>query len=494
MKIIFVYPQWTGKLGLISGYFARRAGGIIPPLNLGLLAALAREGGHECSIIDAEIDRINQDELVNKVVEENPDLVAVTGMSPFFHLTKKFSTALKNKRPDFKILLGGQHLTIQREEAFHECFDYAYCGECENQFIPLLECIEKNKPLDEIKGLYYRDDNHKILYTGENTYIRDLDSLPFPARDLLPQHKYKLGTLEGRKNFTSILTMRGCPWHCIFCASDKLNTTLVSKRSPDDVIEEIKQVVNEYGIRHFLFMDDVLTLYFKDHLKIICEKLIEENIKITFEGSTRANLIKEDQVKLMVEAGLIRLSFGLETVDSEMRKTMKKQVPLKHYSEANRILNKYNVEATNSVMLGLPGETRKTVQKTLDFLSDDKNVKMANFAIAIPYPGTEFHDIASSGRKGMELISDDFSEYKRYGSAVTNVGDLSADDLVDLQNEGFVSIYSKPHRWKSVIKKNGIFGGVLMLLRVVKLILSKRFKIIKQIKYKPLFIRRVPKW
>ena len=241
-------------------------------------------------------------------------------------------------------------------------------------------------------------------------------------------------------------------------------------------------------------MDDVLTLYFKDHLKIICEKLIEENIKITFEGSTRANLIKEDQVKLMVEAGLIRLSFGLETVDSEMRKTMKKQVPLKYYSDANRILNKYNVEATNSVMLGLPGETRETIQKTLDYLRNDSEVKMANFAIAIPYPGTEFHEIASGGHQGMELISDDFSEYKRYGSAVTNVGDLSADDLVDLQNEGFVSIYTKPSRWKSVIKKNGIFGGVLMLLRVVKLILAKHFKIFKQIKLKPLFIRRIPKW
>ena len=352
--------------------------------------------------------------MVNKVGEENPDLVAVTGMSPFFHLTKKFSEALKEVRPDLTILLGGQHLTIQRQQAFHKCFDYAYCGECENQFVPLLDCIEKNKPLDEIKGLYYRDDKGEVLYTGENTYIRDLDSLPFPARDLLPQHKYKIGTLEGRKNFTSILTMRGCPWHCIFCASDKLNTTLVSKRSPDDVIEEIKQVVNEYGIRHFLFMDDVLTLYFKDHLKIICEKLIEENIKITFEGSTRANLIKEDQVKLMVEAGLIRLSFGLETVDSEMRKTMKKQVPLKYYSNANRILNKYNVEATNSVMLGLPCETRETIQKTLDYLRNDSEVKMANFAIAIPYPGTEFHEIASGGHQGMDLISDDFSEYKRY--------------------------------------------------------------------------------
>ena len=494
MKIIFVYPQWTGKLGLISGYFARKAGGIIPPLNLGLLAAIARKDGHDCSIIDAEIDRINEDDLVTKVAEENPDLVALTGMSPFFHLSKSFATSLKKVNSNLKILLGGQHFTIMGDKAFHRCFDYAYTGECENQLLPLLEKIEKKQSFDNIKGLYYRTKNGKVKFTGSNIYIRDLDSLPFPARDLLPIHKYKIGTLKGRKNFTSILTMRGCPWHCIFCASDKLNTTLVSKRSAESVVEEIKYVIDNFGIRHFLIMDDVITLYFKDHLGIICEKLIEENIKITFEGSTRANLIKEEYVKLMAEAGLIRLSFGLDTVDSEMRKTMKKQVPLKYYSEANRILNKYNVEATNSVMIGLPGETRETVQKTLDYLRHDSEVKQANFAIAIPYPGTEFNAISQAGQHGMEIISDDFSDYKRYGSAVTNVGELSAQDLVDLQNEGFVSIYSKPNRWKSVIKKNGWFGGLLMLMRVLKLILNKRIRFLKKIEFKLPAKFGVPKW
>jgi radical SAM superfamily enzyme YgiQ (UPF0313 family) len=493
MKIIFIYPRWTGSYGLISGYFARKSGGIVPPLNLGLLAAIARQGGHDVSIIDAEIDRINEEDLVTKVIEENPDLVALTGMSPFFHLSKSFATSLKKVNSNLKILLGGQHFTIEGEKTFYKCFDYGYCGECENQLLPLLEGIENRGDLSNILGLYYRN-GKEVIYTGPNTYIRDLDSLPFPARDLLPMQKYKIGTLKGRLNFTTIHSMRGCPWHCIFCASDQLNTTLVTMRSPESIIGEIKQVINNFGIKHFLFTDDVLTLYFDDHLRKICEKLIEEDIKITFEGSTRANLIKEEMIELMSEAGLIRLSFGLETVDTEMRKTMKKQVPLKYYSEANRILNKYNVEALNSVMVGLPGETRETIKLTLDFLEHDKNVKQANFAIAVPYPGTEFHSMAIDGEHNMELLTDDFSEYKRYGSAVTNVGELSSQDLVDLQNEGFVSIYSKSHRWRPMIKRNGWFGGVLMLLRVSKLILNKRFKIIKQIKFKPLFNKRVPKW
>ena len=223
MKITFIWLRWTGDYGLISGYFARKSGGIVMPLNLTLLASIARKAGHEVSIIDAEIDRIDEDDLVKRIVKENPDLVALTGMSPFFHLSKSFAESLKKVNPKQKILIGGQHLTIQGKKSFHECFDYGYSGECENQLVPFLNALEKNTSFKNVKGIYYRDKD-KVMYTGENKYIRDLDSLPFPARELLPMHKYKIGTLQGRLNFTPILTMRGCPWHCIFCASDKLNT------------------------------------------------------------------------------------------------------------------------------------------------------------------------------------------------------------------------------------------------------------------------------
>ena len=494
MKILVVYPRWTGSYGLISGYFARKSGGVIPPLNLALIAAIAREGGYDVSVIDAEILRIDENDLVNMVVEEQPDLVAMTGTSPFFHTTKSFAVALKRVDPSIKILVGGQHITIDGKKAFYDCFDYGYNGECENQLLKLFNKIEQGKPPYGVKGVYYRTKTGRISYTGPNTYLRDLDSLPFPARSLLPYDKYKIGTLHGRLPFTSIQTMRGCPWHCIFCASDKLNTTAVSMRSPESVIEEIKHVVDNFGIKHFFIVDDVLTLYFDNHLKKICEYILEEKLDITFEGSTRANLIDEENVELMAEAGLIRLSFGLETVDTEMRKTMKKQVPLNWYSKANRILNKYDVEASNSVMIGLPGETRETIKKTLDFLENDPYVKQANFAIAVPYPGTEFHTIASQGEQGMELLTNDFSEYRRYGTSVTNVGELSAQDLVDLQNQGFVSVYSKPHRWGHVIKKNGYFGGFLMIIRVLKIVMSRYIKIFRNIRFRPIFRFKMPNW
>jgi anaerobic magnesium-protoporphyrin IX monomethyl ester cyclase len=265
-----------------------------------------------------------------------------------------------------------------------------------------------------------------------------------------------------------IQTTRGCPWKCIFCASEDLNTTRILRRSPESVVAEMKEVVEQYGIRHFFFVDDVLTLY-DEHILKICDLIEKENLKVTWEGSTRANLIEDAQAKRMAECGLIRMSFGLETVDTEMRKTMNKKVPLKYYVEANRILNKYNIEAMNSVMIGLPGESEETVRTLLKFLSENRAIKQANLAIAVPYPGTEFYQIAAAGEQKITLHTDDFSQYRRYGTAVTTVGDLTPKDLVELQNEGFVRIYAAPWRWGPMYGKHGIIGFILMFVRIAQM-------------------------
>jgi radical SAM superfamily enzyme YgiQ (UPF0313 family) len=120
-------------------------------------------------------------------------------------------------------------------------------------------------------------------------------------------------------------------------------------------------------------------------------------------------------------------------------------------------------------MIGLPGETRETIRATLKWVRESRDIKQANLAIAIPYPGTEFHEMAVSGQHGVELLSQDFSKYMRYGNAVTKVGELTSQDLVDLQNEGFVTIYSAPWRWKPVWKKHGLLGFALQMVRVFRL-------------------------
>lgn len=245
-------------------------------------------------------------------------------------------------------------------------------------------------------------------------------------------------------------------------------------KSPKYVVEEMCEIADNWPfITHLYIVDDVLT-FWPEHIIEICDRMDAEGLKFTFESSTRANLVNDKLIARLARSGLIRLSFGLETIDPKMRVTMGKKIPIEAYPVANRICTQNGVEAMNSLMIGLPGETKETIQATLEWVANQRDIKQANLAIAIPYPGTEFHEMAVSGQHGVELLSQDFSEYLRYGNAVTNVGDLTAQDLIDKQNEGFVMIYSKPWRWLPVWRKHGTLGFLLQMYRVFKL-WKKRF-------------------
>jgi len=471
MKVLFLYPLWTGEYKGISGYFARKSGGTYIPYNLALLAAITEQTGHEAKIIDGELEKISLAEIVKRTKLYNPDIIVLTGMTPFYNIAVECAALLKSNNIKSDICVGGPHLTIMAEKAFNKEFDFAFVGDGEESWIKFLEAKENKTSFDNVPGLLYREKG-EVKKVKRAHSSKDLDSYPMAAYHLVDMGKYKIGTLKGKLPFTSIMTFRGCPWKCIFCASDQLETTRILKRSIKSVVDEIQHIVETYNVRHFMVLDDVLTLVRKRSVEF-CNEIIKRNLNITFEGSTRANLLDEELIILMKKAGLIRLSFGLETVDEDMRKTMNKKVPLESYTAANALLNKYNIEALNSVMIGLPGETENNVWKTLNFLSKSKDVKQANFAIATPYPGTKFHDMATKGEGGMKLLSNNFTEYKRYGQAVTKVNNLGPQDLVRLQNEGFVSIYSKYWRWWPVIKKHGIIGLALTFYRMLKMISDK---------------------
>ena len=471
MKVLFLYPLWTGETKGISKYFAKTSGGTYIPYNLALLAAITEKAGHEAKIIDGELEKISLEEIVKRSVEYNPDIVVLTGMTPFYNIAVECAGLLKEKNLKASICVGGPHTTIMQEKAFNKEFDFGFVGDGEESWMKFLDAKESKINFNEVPGLMYRE-NGTVKKVKRAHATKNLDEYPMAAYHLLKMGDYKIGTLNGRLPFTSIMTFRGCPWKCIFCASDALDTTRILKRSIKSVVDEMQHIVEKYNVRHFMVLDDVLTLVRKRTVEF-CNEIINRKLNITFEGSTRANLLDEELVALMKKAGLSRLSFGLETVDEDMRKTMNKKVPLEAYTQSNALLNKYNVEALNSVMIGLPGETEENVWKTLNFLSKSKEVKQANFAIATPYPGTKFHEMAEKGEGGMKLLSNNFTEYKRYGQAVTKVNNLGPDDLVRLQNEGFVSIYSKYWRWLPVLKRHGVIGLLLTFVRMFKMIKDK---------------------
>lgn len=490
MKIVFGYPAWTGEYGLF-GHFAKR-NSTWPPLNLALLAAVCEQAGHEAVILDAEANGWNKERLALEIIKAKPDVVGFTAYSPFFHLSADAAAEVKKLDATVPIIVGGPHVTIMKEKAMLPQFDYGFMGEAEDSLPEFLNYLSDEKRYSaptHIQGLLYRDVTKGFQSTGERWLVTEsmkkselvsahpLDRLPLPARHLLNMRHYKLGTPRGRNYFTSIQSARGCPWRCVFCCSDALKTTRYIMKSPRRFVEEMVDIALQFPyIKHLYIVDDVLT-FWPEHITRICD-LIDAFIPghFTFESSTRANLVDDKLIARLAKSGLIRLSFGLETIDPVMRQTMQKKVPIDDYPKANRICAQYGVEAMNSLMIGLPGETRQTVEATINWVSEQKDIKQANLAIAIPYPGTEFHEMAVTGSHGLKLLSEDFSDYLRYGNAVTDVGDLRAQDLIELQNWGFVKIYMQPWRWGPVWKKHGTLGFVLQAYRVMRLIWGRWFK------------------
>jgi radical SAM superfamily enzyme YgiQ (UPF0313 family) len=442
---------------------------------LAYLAASAENLGHEVMIIDAEAENMQCIEMVNKVVNFNPDLIGMTSTTPFFHFVEAAAKLIKESLPDTPILLGGPHITVLKEKAFKKCFDYGFIGEADKSFPAFLKNYIQGQDLSAVPGILFRD-GQNVKNTGDSAPVMDMDSLLPPAYHLLKMNRYKIGTLQGMKNFATIMTVRGCPFQCIFC-STKVFGKNVRRRSPELVVNEIKYIQKQYHINHFIFLDDTLTLY-REHILKICELIIKDNINITFEGSTRANLIDEELIVKLREAGMVRVSFGLESVDENIRKTMGKEVPLESYIIANRLTNKHGIETLNSCMIGLPGETKDSIKKTLSFLRDSREIKQANISIAVPYPGTELYDMATNGTHGLKLMVSDFSKFRRYNIAVMKVGDLLPEALIRFQNDAFASIYLAPWRWIPVLKKSGFLGLILTFQRLIISMASGRFELV----------------
>ncbi|MDO9334636.1 MAG: radical SAM protein, partial [Dehalococcoidales bacterium] len=401
-------------------------------------------------------------ETAQKVHNLRPDIVGITAVTPSYHIAKELAGAVK-ALDCVPVAVGGPHITILKEKAFDPIFDYAFVGEAERSWPLFLYYYRDKADFTSIKGILFRR-NGQVQFTGMPPMV-DVNYIPFPARHLLKMDQYRIGTLQGLKKFSLISASRGCPFSCTFCAAGILGKT-VRWRLAESVVDEMASVVQEFNIRHFQFADDNLTLN-RSYIWRLCD--LVKGLRITFEGCTRANLLDEELVRHMADCGLTRLYIGLESVDPVVRKLAgKDDVSLTSHWIANRLCKKYHVEVVNHIMLGLPGETRATAQATIDYVRKDRDIHDITLSIATPYPGTELLEMARRGEHGLRLVTEDYSQYYRYGSAVMGVNDLSPQDLVRLQNDGFAKIYLAPWRWRTLYKKTGLLGVLLTLVRLVR--------------------------
>lgn len=457
--ILLIAPGW----GHIYGPFhsLSRRFNFQPPLGLCYLASALKAAGHRTKIVDAEAQGLNAESVVRKALSGRWDAIGISATSPLYPAAVQLAIHLK-KQYHGPILLGGPHATILREDAFHAsgCFDYLVCGEAEKTIVSLINALASGENISKVPGLVMRD-NHDIIFTGHAVRESNLDHILFPDRsDLLPMNYLWSVPQCGMVPTTSVMFSRGCPFECTFCAQNDMYGRTVRYRSAENLLEELDELISTTPFRHFVFNDDTFTAD-RERIVKLAQGIMTRGFRITFECETRANLLDRELVALLRKAGLVRINIGIESGDPEILKTLKNGITLEAVRASLHLLKSFGIETRGSVMIGAPYERKETVLRTLRFVRELKDLDQPYVNIAAPYPGTIMREMALRGEGGTRLLSSDYGSLIRYGSAVMEVNDLTAADLVRLQAWGLRRAYLQPGRLWYNLKRAGLRAGIM---------------------------------
>ncbi len=357
------------------------AGLKLPPLGLGYLASVLREAGHRVRIFDLQVERHDMlDQEISKC-----DLVGITSESN--KIFRALDIANRARQQKKKVVMGGYHATFQDREILLESpVDYIVKGEGEYTFLELVRNLESGKGVSDIPGISYLLDG-AFHTTPIPPPPRDLDALPMPARDLLPLSKYWMTQIEGEP-LLNIVTSRGCPHACSFCASSSFAGRKWRTRSAENIIRELEQLYFDYGFKGFAFMDDNFTLQ-PERVEAITYSIKKSGMKIKWWCFSRVDTLLKNTslVQQMASTGLRMVYLGLESADPRALKAYRKCITTEVSKLAVDLLHSHGVKALGSFILGNINDTRTSIMKTVDY-AKKLNLDLAQFSALTPFPGT----------------------------------------------------------------------------------------------------------
>lgn len=414
------------------------------PLGLGYIAAVLRDAGHDVTLRDPEPQSLNLSGIRKKLVEESPEVVGITCATPNFGMACQIARITKQDT-DAVTVLGGVHASAVPEMILnnHPEFDIIAVGEGEYTMLDLCNTYNSNiVNLDEVKGIVFRK-NGLLHKTSPRPFISDVDKLPFPARDLVDLNKYRLQVhLDRGKTSTTMITSRGCPYRCTFCASHLTMGYKFRPHSPEYVVREIEHLIDNYGIELISFVDDTLTID-QERTKQICNLIIDREIDIDWFCFARVNTVSRELLELMKKAGCYCLLYGVESANKEVLKDIKKGITPNQSRKALKISNELGFKTEASFILGNPKDTRETIEETINFAIELKPV-IASFNRLVPYPGTEIFE--KYYRSKLETTND--NEWDNFVPKGVNVvvesKTLSKQDLQRYTVKAYSKFYLRP--------------------------------------------------
>lgn len=415
-------------------------GSELPPLGLAGLAAVLRSKGYIVKIIDAMAMRWDTARVVEAIKNFGADITGITSTTVSIYNASELARAIK-KEKNMPVLIGGPHVSAVAEETL-KCFpwfDVGVIGEGETTLFELLEFYNGAKRLEDIRGLAIRK-NGNIIFTGKREFIRDLDTLPLPAWDLLPPlAEFYQPAADSLNRFpsSSLVTSRGCPGKCIFCDRNVFGNHCRAF-SAEYVVGMIKELSDRFGIRDIFIHDDNF-LVFTKRTGAICELILKEDIHMSWSCMGRSDTVDTALFPLMKRAGCWQINYGLESGSHRVLDILDKSITLERMRKVVGATKKAGIRVKGLFMIGCFGETTETIKQTLKFIL---SLPLDDFHMTCftPFPGTE----AAQRAKEFGTYDPDWRKANLFTSVNFIPHGLSSNILEKNLKKAYLRFYLRP--------------------------------------------------
>jgi len=452
-EIVFVVPPFD-----FGGFY--KSYNKCPNLGIAILASVLEKNGYSVKIIDAFALELKKDEVLRRVLKEDPKIVGITSVTLNSDIAMGILRLVKEANERIATVYGGPHATFAYNSILDKEFiDYVVIGEGEYTMLELADLlIRKKGGQSKIKGISYRKDG-QITKTEPRPFVKDLDQLPFPAHHLLPMSAYRSNAyLDMKRKFFSVITSRGCPYNCIFCTTPKIWGKWRT-RSVKNVTEEILLLCEKYRVSQIFFKDDEFTVN-REKVEGICDFIIENNLDIIWECLGRVNDVDDRILEKMYKAGCRAISFGVETGYEEGLKRVRKGITLDQVRSAVDLTKKHGIMAITSFMLGFPWDGAEEMKKTIKFVRT-LNSDITEFNMLVPYLGTDMYELIKERKLFAEGLSSDLSNYSMHGKRpVIKTEHLTARQLRYWRGRAYLEVFFNPRYIYNSLKRSKNSGSV----------------------------------
>lgn len=452
---------------------------ILPPMGLAYIAALLRNYGHYCEILDGLAEPCSLDEIVKK--SRSFDIIGITSISTYALRVNQLLNKLKQPNVKTPIVVGGPHATILPQSCLENGADYVVLGEGELPMLELVNALENNGDITQVGSISYIREN-KLIKNPRIPLIANLDEIPIPAYDLLPMKCYRTSEARTKRQPSySLLASRGCPGVCSFC-NKSVSGTKVRYFSADRITEEFFLLRDKYGAENIAIWDDN---FLTNHSLVnnVCDRLIKNKFNKTWSLEARVDYVNKDILKHLKEAGCDFIAYGIESGSQRMLDSMKKGITLEQITRAVKMTKEVGINIRGYFMMGLPYETLEDIEKTIQF-AIELDIEVASFTLFVPLPGTLDYKRAKKTGTFPDpeyFLHSIYPEFNFPDSLVYIPEGITAKELFDKHRSAYNRYYFRPKfLLKSLLSvrsiadlKRYIKGGTNLLINAFSKIRKK---------------------